>query len=50
MIQILENGKYRIITCGCGCKYAFSLTDVKDGIVPCPQCNAQNKAPEAPKK
>lgn len=48
MIQILENGKYRIITCACGCKYTFGTTDIEEGIVPCPECGAKNAAPKVP--
>ncbi len=48
MIQILENGKYRVIICACGCKYSFSTTDVEEGIVPCPECGAKNTAPKVP--
>ena len=42
--QIIENGKYNIITCSdCGCKFTFDKTDVKEnGKVTCPQCNTEN--------
>lgn len=46
MIQILENGQYRIIKCDCGCKYTFGTTDIEDGVVPCPECGKKNPAPK----
>lgn len=42
MIRVLENGQYRVVTCSCGCKYSFDLTDVKDGKVDCPECGKEN--------
>lgn len=42
MIRVLENGKYRVITCSCGCKYSFDLTDVEDSKVKCPECRQEN--------
>ena len=42
--QILENGKYNVITCtDCGCKYTFEKVDIRaTGAVSCPQCEATN--------
>lgn len=43
MIKILENGKYRIVTCSCGCKYSFDLTDIDENKqVTCPECKTKN--------
>ena len=42
--QIIENGKYNIITCSdCGCKFGFEKTDIEEsGKVTCPQCGTEN--------
>ena len=42
--SIIENGKYRLITCtDCGCKFSFDKIDIeKDGTVTCPQCGTKN--------
>lgn len=43
MITIIEHGKYRKITCSCGCIYSFHITDItEDGNIPCPECGALN--------
>ena len=45
MVRILENGKYRAITCACGCKFSFDLTDLdKNNKIKCPECEAENTA------
>ena len=45
--QIIKNGKYNLITCECGCEFAFDKTDIEvkaDGskVVICPQCDKEN--------
>lgn len=42
---ILENGKYRIIKCECGCKYSFELNELdENNNIKCPECSKENKA------
>ncbi len=44
MIRILENGKYRVVTCACNCKYSFDIVDVDENKqVECPECGTKNK-------
>lgn len=45
MIRVLENGKYRVITCTCGCKYSFDIIDLdENNQVKCPECGILNTA------
>lgn len=51
MATILENGKYRVITCECGCKYSFELHELdENGKLPCPECGKENEATLQPNK
>lgn len=47
MVRIITNGKYRKITCSCGCIYSFDLSDIIKGTdgksyVVCPECATKN--------
>lgn len=45
MATILEHGKYRVITCECGCKYSFELHELNENNkIKCPECDKENSA------
>ena len=45
MATILEHGKYRVITCECGCKYSFELFELdENNKIKCPECGKENSA------
>ena len=45
MATILEHGKYRVITCECGCKYSFELHELdENNKIKCPECGKENSA------
>ena len=45
MATILEHGKYRVITCECGCKYSFELHELDaNSKIKCPECSKENSA------
>lgn len=45
MATILEHGKYRVISCECGCKYSFELHELdENNKLKCPECGKENTA------
>ena len=45
MANIIKHGKYRIITCECGCEYSFEVFELdENNQLECPECGALNTA------
>ena len=45
--RILVHGSMaKVITCSCGCKYEYEVSDVEENnVVICPECGKENTAP-----